>query len=328
MSSGIITRASFGKPLRGKEYIPGTEDIIIKKGQYLMGNQVIKGDKNLIPHNIVRGTTIFGVEGNRTPNELMLYTDLDEPEQKTGLWVPCGVEITTIIFSPEYSVEEGEYPEGTLVLPISTYNKFQLSEMMPVVYSSAPYVYHNGELIRYTSAKIGDGEKWVPFDISTPLIKDGVINPSFFTIYNQYAYCPTLQRPLQYSMQSMNESNGVCTMYFNQRSMHNVYLTYVSDTLLDIKKYNRLTIKAKSTVEYDIGGEATNYKSYAGAKIGFKTTASSTVVNNFKAFADILPGTESYELDISFIKEGYLAVQLNAYEYGAITLEISDMILG
>ena len=328
MSSGIITRASFGRPLKGKEYIPGTEDIVISKGQYLMGNQVIKGDPNLIPHNIVKGASIFGVEGNRTPNELMIYTDLDEPEEKIGLWIPCGVEITTIIFSPEYSVEEGVYPEGTLILPISTYNKFQLSEMMPEVYSSAPYVFSKGELIRYLSAKIGNGVEWVPFDISTPLVKNGVINPQFFTIYNQYAYCPTLQRPLQYSMQSISEANGVCTMYFNQRSMHNVYLTHISDVMLDIKKYNKMSIKAKSTVEYDVGGEATNYKSYAGAKIGFKTSASSTVVNNFKAFADILPGTEFYELDVSFINSGYLAVQLNAYEYGAVTLEISDIILG
>lgn len=328
MSNGIISRTSMGKPLKGKVYMPGVDDIIIDKGWYIMAPQVIKGDKNLVPHNIVKGTTIFGVTGTRTPNELTLYTSLEEPESKVGLWVPCGIEITTIIFSPEYNVESGTYPEGTLILPISTYNKFQLSEMMPEVYSSAPYVFAKGELIRYTGAKIGDGEKWVPFDITMPLIQNGIINPQFFDMYNQYAYCEALQRPLQYSMWSVSEANGLCRMYFNQRSMHNVYLTFMSDKLLDIKKYSKVTIKVKSTIEYDIGGEATHYKSYASAKIGFKTSASSTIVNNFKASADIDPSVETYEIDISYIDSGYLGIQLNAYEYGAITLDISSIVLG
>lgn len=328
MSSGIISRTSIGKPLRGKTYTPGTEDIVIDKGWYIMEPQIIKGDTNLIPHNIVRGISIFGVEGDRTPNDLMLYTSFEEPEQKVGLWVPCGVEITTIVFSPEFNVEEGVYPEGTLVLPISTYNKFQLSEMMPVVYSSAPYVFSKGELIRYTGAKIGDGEKWVPFDITVPLIQNGIINQQFFKVYNQYAFCQTLQKPLQYSMYSMSEANGICRMYFNQRSMHNVYLNYMSDQLLDIKKYSKAVVKVKSTVEYDVGGEATSYKSYAGAKIGFKTSPSSTIVNNFKACADIDPSEETYTIDISFIESGYFCIQLNAYEYGAITLDISSVVLG
>ena len=325
---GIISRTSMGKPLRSKSYTPGTEDIVIPKGWYLMGDQVIKGDENLIPHNIVKGAEIFGVKGERTPNDLLLYTDLEEPESKVGLWVPCGVEITTIIFVPEYSVETGEYAEGTLILPISTYNRFQLSEMMPIVYSSAPYVYSKGELIRYTGAKIGDGIQWLPFDITVPLIQNGIVNQQFFKVYNQYAYCQTLQKPLQYSLWSMKEANGVCTLYFNQRSMHNVYLNFMSDEMIDLKKYSKMTIKVKSTVEYDIGGEASNYKSYAGAIIGIKTSASSTIINNFKASADIDPSIETYEVDISYVDNGYLGIQLNAYEYGAITLEISSIVLG
>ena len=212
MSQGIISRTSMGKPLRSKSYTPGTEDIVIEKGWYIMGDQVIKGDENLIPHNIVKGVEIFGVKGERTPNDLLLYTSIEEPESKLGLWVPCGVEITTIIFVPEFSVETGEYAEGTLILPISTYNKFQLSEMMPIVYSSTPWVYAKGELIRYTGSKIGDGVQWLPFDITVPLIENGNINAQFFDAWSHYSYCQTLQKPLQYSMWSANTANGVFKM--------------------------------------------------------------------------------------------------------------------
>lgn len=42
---------------------PGTTDKTIAAGRYLTGVQTIKGDKNLIPENIVSGVSIFGVEG-------------------------------------------------------------------------------------------------------------------------------------------------------------------------------------------------------------------------------------------------------------------------
>ena len=44
-------------------YIPGTTDQVIAAGQYLVGNQIIKGDPNLTPPNIPEGKTIFGVAG-------------------------------------------------------------------------------------------------------------------------------------------------------------------------------------------------------------------------------------------------------------------------
>lgn len=329
MSEGLLFKTSVGTPLSTKTYTPGTEDIIIEKGKYLTGDQIIKGDPNLVPHNIVKDVSIFGVTGKRRPNDLMIYTSIKEPESKIGLWIPCGLEeITTVVFAPEYGVEQNTYPEGTLVLPISTYNHFQLSEMMPVVYSSTPYVYTRGELIRYTTAKIGNGKTWEPFDISIPLIQNGIVNPQFFSKYNRYAFCQTPNYPQGYSDVTAAERNGVLFLYFNQRSSHNVYMTWMSNGLIDLSRFSKATIKVKSKVEFNVGGIPTTYRSYAGAKIGFKTSPSSTVVNNFNAQADIDPAIDTYELDISYLTNGYLGIQLDAYEYGAITLEISSIILG
>ena len=328
MSEGLMFRSSVGTPLSTRKYTPGKEDIIIPKGNFLTGDQIIKGDPNLIPHNIVKGTTIFGVTGDRRPNDLMIYTGEEEPETKVGLWVPCGIEITTIVFAPEYNIGANTSPEGTLVLPISTYNLFQLSEMMPVVYSSAPYVYKKGELIRFTTAKIGNGVSWEPFDISIPLIQNGIVNTEFFGGFRRFFFCQTPNYPTAYSTVNSFERNGVLTLYFNQRSSHNVYVTWVSDMLIDLSRFSKVTVNVKSLIEYNVGGLPTAYQSFAGAKIGFKSSPSSTAINNFRAVADIDPSVETYTLDVSYLESGYLSIQLNAYEYGAITLDISSVILG
>ena len=49
--------------LEATEYIPTVIDQTINSGQYLSGDQVIKGDINLVAGNIKKGISIFGVEG-------------------------------------------------------------------------------------------------------------------------------------------------------------------------------------------------------------------------------------------------------------------------
>jgi hypothetical protein len=44
-------------------YIPGTTDQIITAGQYLLGDQTIQGDADLITDNVKSGTSIFGIKG-------------------------------------------------------------------------------------------------------------------------------------------------------------------------------------------------------------------------------------------------------------------------
>ena len=44
--------------------IPGTADQIIPAGKYLTGAQTVQGDANLLPENIKKGVSLFGVEGS------------------------------------------------------------------------------------------------------------------------------------------------------------------------------------------------------------------------------------------------------------------------
>lgn len=47
-------------------YTPGTSNQTIANGQYLIGDQTIKGDANLVAENIKQGVSIFGVTGTST----------------------------------------------------------------------------------------------------------------------------------------------------------------------------------------------------------------------------------------------------------------------
>ena len=56
-------------PTKGAQtYTPKTTNQVIGAGQYLSGAQTILGDPNLIPDNIRKGKTIFGVKGNFVSN--------------------------------------------------------------------------------------------------------------------------------------------------------------------------------------------------------------------------------------------------------------------
>lgn len=48
---------------------PGTTDQTIAAGNYLSGAQTVKGDANLVPENIVKDVSIFGVTGTHESGE-------------------------------------------------------------------------------------------------------------------------------------------------------------------------------------------------------------------------------------------------------------------
>ena len=68
--------------LKSTEYTPSVENQTINSGQYLSGNQVIKGDINLVAGNIKKGISILGVtgilDGGITPSGKIEITNTEE----------------------------------------------------------------------------------------------------------------------------------------------------------------------------------------------------------------------------------------------------------
>ena len=71
-------------------YTPGTTDQIITAGQYLSGDQTIKGDANLVAGNIKSGVEIFGVTGT-APSETTHTETYTFPANDTGGQKDLGV---------------------------------------------------------------------------------------------------------------------------------------------------------------------------------------------------------------------------------------------
>lgn len=61
-SNGILLTGNISSQI-SQEFMPTTVDQIIVSGQYLAGNQIIKGDENLLAQNIKKDISIFGITG-------------------------------------------------------------------------------------------------------------------------------------------------------------------------------------------------------------------------------------------------------------------------
>ena len=95
MLSGIVGYTSNGKVTgsiqnqAAQTITPNTKDITISSGKYLSGTQTIKGDSNLIPTNIKKDVSIFGVTGTLEAST----TEADKTGNGEYIWRKCSSEI-------------------------------------------------------------------------------------------------------------------------------------------------------------------------------------------------------------------------------------------
>lgn len=96
-------------------YVPSTEDQIISSGQYLSGNQTIKGDENLLDENIKTGVTLFEKVGTFTSDATATSSDvlLDKTayvngEKVTGI-IPSKGKQTFTPSTENQIISSGQY---------------------------------------------------------------------------------------------------------------------------------------------------------------------------------------------------------------------------
>lgn len=138
-------------------YTPGTSNQTIDNGQYLIGDQTIKGDANLVAENIKQGVSIFGVtgtaSGGQTADGSHNYTSSDTtiPESFTCGFRPTKIMITCMRSSGGYGAY---YDNGTLNNNIN-------SSAMQVITSITPT--DNGFTVRYSGTSARSVRSWAWF---------------------------------------------------------------------------------------------------------------------------------------------------------------------
>lgn len=137
-------------------YRPGTKAQTIAAGQYLSGAQTIEGDANLIPANIRRGVSIFGVAGGYNPGachaatQAHFYGRMDDTVEvnapngtckvaavmagnqyyataRITLWGWNGSSWAEIAKSEDYTGTEGKDTNAQLVGTYSGYSRYRLN---------------------------------------------------------------------------------------------------------------------------------------------------------------------------------------------------------
>lgn len=102
-------------------YTPSTANQSIAAGQYLSGQQTIKGDANLIPSNIVKGRKIFGVTGSAAASSEIDSDKIAWGEYIVGKQGTGFSEINNYYYAPFYQELSWGQGVGTSVPLIHGY---------------------------------------------------------------------------------------------------------------------------------------------------------------------------------------------------------------
>lgn len=104
--------------LEAQEWTPGVEDQVIAAGNYLVGDQTIKGDADLVSANIAVGKNVFGVDGSYTSDGTVTSAKMlkDEVGYANGVRVVGSIESQAAqTITPGTAVKTiaaGKYLEG------------------------------------------------------------------------------------------------------------------------------------------------------------------------------------------------------------------------
>ena len=150
--------------ISSKEHTPTVSDIIRPSGVYIAGDQVIKGDANLIASNIKSGVNIFGVLGNYSLASKTASGTFSGYTLKVNTgFRPLGVIVYTT---------NSSYNTGDIILAARLF-----TSSGGYVSSTGAYCYdNNGQRIRTGGSYIGatsNGFEWSASSIDT---YDGYIN--------------------------------------------------------------------------------------------------------------------------------------------------------
>lgn len=124
-------------------YTPKTVSQTIAKGQYLSGNQTIQGDENLVPSNIKKGVSIFGVSGTFTAEQYYLENIYSSIGTGTE-------EKIKIYFSPRSDgsyFDTGDYFSGFIAFHFNN----DSSNDIIILFSNIAYGHDSAQCIVYTT---------------------------------------------------------------------------------------------------------------------------------------------------------------------------------
>lgn len=140
-------------------FIPSSVDQQIDSNQYLAGAQVISGDSNLIPSNIKKGVTIFGVTGTWLPDSMGITL---APESFAGYWPGSGAANVTIsngvihVDMAQYESDGDWYYYGGCFIGLVLASKIDLSTYKKLTFASSSSMFTDDTLTIYNQVYAND----------------------------------------------------------------------------------------------------------------------------------------------------------------------------
>ena len=238
---------------------PGRGSYTIKSGQYLDGDQTIKGDSNLSSQNIKSGVSIFGINGTLSPMEIKNASKILYAKARSN------IDAGNFVIYDKTAFDVLSSPAKCNTSSVAAYNEYGC------------YVTKYGYVIGVAEAACESRAIWIynvstdkiakvtPNETQTETINDNVILPIdetralmfYYTNYSSYVM------PILYNASSNTITIGTATrLGIGDRSIasiglvgsyRNTYLIYLNmwHQFLVVLDFTSLTITIKKTTKLE-----------------------------------------------------------------------------